>query len=61
MGMPEGYPAITEVIVLLEDLGGRTRMVLKHAGVPAASGAGGGWEQAFDKLAEYIKTTLKNK
>lgn len=54
MGMPEGYPAITEVTVLLEDLGGRTKMVMTHAGVPADSGAGGGWNQAFDKLAELI-------
>jgi uncharacterized protein YndB with AHSA1/START domain len=61
MGMPEGYPAITEVSVSLEDLGGRTKMVMKHAGVPAPSGAGGGWEQAFDKLADYIESTLKNK
>ena len=59
MGMPEGYPATTEVTVLLEDLGGRTKMVMTHAGVPASSGAGGGWEQAFDKLADYIETTLK--
>jgi len=59
MGMPEGYPASTDVTVLLEDLGGRTKMVMTHAGVPASSGAGGGWEQAFDKLADYIETTLK--
>ncbi len=56
MGMPEGYPATTEVTVLLEDLGGRTKMVMTHAGVPAESGAGGGWTQAFDKMAEYVKT-----
>jgi uncharacterized protein YndB with AHSA1/START domain len=54
MGMPEGYPATTEVTVLLEDLGGRTRMVFMHAGMPADSGAGGGWEQAFDKLVVHI-------
>ena len=60
MGMPDGYPTTTEVTVLLEDLGGRTKMMMKHAGVPSESGAGGGWEQAFDKLADYIKTTLKN-
>ena len=51
MGMPDGFPATTEVTVLLEDLGGRTKMVMTHAGVPADSGAGGGWNQAFDKLA----------
>ena len=61
MGMPEGYPAMTEVTVLLEDLGGRTKMVMTHAGVPADSGAGGGWEQAFDKLADHIKTVLNDK
>ena len=56
MGMPEGYPATTEVTVLLEELGGRTKMVMTHAGVPADSGAGGGWNQAFDKLADLIAT-----
>lgn len=56
MGMPEGYPATTEVTVLLEDLGGRTKMILTHAGVPASSGAGGGWNQAFDKLTDLIAT-----
>ena len=60
MGMPDGYPATTEVTVLLEDLGGRTKMVMTHAGVPADSGAGGGWEQAFDKLADHIATALND-
>ena len=58
MGMPEGHPATTEVTVLLEDLGGRTKMVMTHAGMPADSGAGGGWNQAFDKLAERIRAVL---
>ncbi len=58
MGMPDGYPVTTEVIVLLEDLGGRTKIVLTHAGVPADSGAGGGWEQAFAKMAKYIESVL---
>ena len=56
MGMPEGYPATTEVIVLLEDLGGSTKMTMTHAGFPADSGAGGGWNQAFDKLTDLIAT-----
>ena len=54
MGMPEGYPTTTEVTVMLEDLGGRTKMTMTHAGMPVSSGAGGGWEQAFDKLADLI-------
>lgn len=59
MGMPDGYPTTTEVTVLLEDLGGRTKMIMTHAGVPASSGAGDGWEQAFDKLVELIETVPK--
>jgi len=55
MGMPDGYPTTTEVTVLLEELGGRTKMVMTHAGVPAGSGADGGWNQAFDKLADLIE------
>ena len=61
MGMPEGYPATTEVTVALQDLGGRTKMIMTHAGVPASSGAGGGWEQAFDKLADHIGSVLNDK
>ena len=61
MGMPDGYPATTYVTMLLEDLGGRTKMVMTHAGVPADSGAGGGWEQAFDKLADHLETILNDK
>ena len=60
MGMPDDHPTVTEVTVLLEDLGGRTKMVMTHAGVPADSGGAGGWEQAFAKMAEHIKTVLSN-
>ena len=59
MRMPEGYPETTEVTVLLEDLGGRTKMVMTHAGVPA--GAKDGWEQAFAKMADHIETVLNDK
>ena len=58
MGMPEGYPATTEVTVLLEDLGGRTKMIMTHASIPADSGGAGGWAQAFDKLADHIEAVL---
>jgi len=53
------YPATTEVTVLLEDLGGRTKMVMTHAGVQA--GAKAGWEQAFTKMADHIETVLNDK
>ena len=55
------YPITTEVTVLLEDLGKRTKMVMTHAGVPVDTGANAGWEQAFDKLADYIETALNKK
>ena len=54
MGMPAGYPETTIVTVQLEDLSGRTRMVMTHAGVPADSGAFGGWQQAFSKLEHRL-------
>ena len=61
MGMPDGYPETTEVTVLLEEVDGRTKMVMTHAGIPADSGGAGGWAQAFDKLGDHIETVLGNK
>lgn len=61
MGMPEDFPVTTEVIVVLEDLGGSTKMTMTHAGMPASQGASGGWDQAFDKMADYIITVDSNK
>ena len=61
LGMPDGYPAATTITVTLEDLGGRTKMTMTHAGVPAESGAAGGWEQAFAKLAQHIHTIRSDK
>jgi uncharacterized protein YndB with AHSA1/START domain len=58
IGMPEGYPEMTVVTVLLEDQGRQTKMVMKHAGISADSGGAGGWMQAFDKLAHLLETLL---
>lgn len=55
MGMPEGTPDITEVIVDLVEDGDVTRMTMVHAGVPEGSPGEGGWNQAFDKLAERLQ------
>ncbi|MBC8504792.1 MAG: SRPBCC domain-containing protein [Chloroflexi bacterium] len=60
MGMPDGYPTTTEITVVLEDLGGRTKMVMTHAGVSADSPGASGWHQAFDKLVDYLGTALRN-
>jgi len=54
MGMPPGHPTTTEVRVDLEDLGGRTKMVMTHVGIPADSPGAIGWAMAIDKLAAYI-------
>jgi uncharacterized protein YndB with AHSA1/START domain len=58
----DDFPATTTITVLLEDLNGRTKMVMTHAGVPASDqGAREGWEQAFDKMAQNVETILTNK
>jgi uncharacterized protein YndB with AHSA1/START domain len=58
MGMPDGYPTTTEIIVELEDLDGRTRMVMTHVGVPADSPGALGWTAAFDKLATHVEAEI---
>jgi uncharacterized protein YndB with AHSA1/START domain len=54
LGMPAGHPSTTEVRVELEDVGGRTKMVMIHAGVPADSPGAAGWAMALDKLAACV-------
>jgi hypothetical protein len=55
MGMPEDHPMTTEVRVDLEDVGGRTKMVLTHAGIPADSPGAAGWTMALDKLVAQLE------
>lgn len=54
VGLPEGHPATTEVLVELDDLGGRTRMTMTHFGVPEDSPGAAGWRMALDKLATHV-------
>ena len=54
LGMPAGHPRTTEIRVELEDVGGRTRMVMTNAGVPADSPGAAGWAMALDKLAAHV-------
>ena len=54
MDMPNAHPVTTEVRVELEQVGGRTKMVMTHAGVPADSPGASGWAMAFDKLAAHM-------
>lgn len=55
-GAPEGHPTTTEVRVELDDLDGRTRVLLTHVGVPGDSPGAAGWAMALDKLATYAAT-----
>ena len=55
MGMPAGHPTTTEVRVALEDVGGRTKMVMTHVGVPSDSPGAAGWTMALDKLAACVE------
>jgi uncharacterized protein YndB with AHSA1/START domain len=54
VGMTEGHPVATVVRVELEDVGGRTKMVLTHFGIPADSPGATGWAMALDKLAANV-------
>jgi uncharacterized protein YndB with AHSA1/START domain len=56
LGMPEGHPTTTEVVVELEEVAGRTTMVMTHVGIPADSPGAAGWVAAFDKLAAHAQT-----
>ena len=56
MGMPAGHPTTTEVIVELEEIAGRTKMVMTHAGIPADSPGAAGWTMALDKLAAHVES-----
>jgi uncharacterized protein YndB with AHSA1/START domain len=55
MGMPEGHPTVTEVRVDLQDVVGRTKMVMTHSGIPAGSPGAAGWTMAFAKLDAYVE------
>ena len=57
-GLAEGHPETTEVRVEHQEVGGRTRMVMTHSGVPADSPGAAGWAMAFKKLAAHVETHL---
>jgi uncharacterized protein YndB with AHSA1/START domain len=58
-GMGEDMPLEMLVTVTLEDMGGgRTKMTVRHEGMPAAlieGGADQGWRESFDKLAASLR------
>ncbi|MGH2452880.1 MAG: SRPBCC family protein [bacterium] len=57
-GLNAGYPSEFLVTVTFEDDDGRTKMTLRHAGLPAGEdrdSAEAGWNESFDKLAESLR------
>jgi uncharacterized protein YndB with AHSA1/START domain len=57
-GMSPDFPLEMLVSVTFEDQDGKTKMTLKHIGLPATpegEGAQQGWNESFDKLAESLE------
>jgi uncharacterized protein YndB with AHSA1/START domain len=57
-GMSEAWPLELLVTVTFEENGGKTKMTLRHAGIPAGQMRDlteAGWKESFDKLAEVLK------
>ena len=56
-GMDADFPLELLWTVTLEDLGGKTKMTLRHSGFPAGparTGAEQGWGESFEKLAASL-------
>ena len=54
MGMPDGHPTTSEVVVELAEIDGHTKMVMTHVGIRAGSPGAMGWTMALDNLAVYL-------
>jgi uncharacterized glyoxalase superfamily protein PhnB/uncharacterized protein YndB with AHSA1/START domain len=58
-GMPGDWPPELVVTVTLEEVGAKTRMTLRHEGIPAGrmrEDCIAGWNQSLDKLARKLET-----
>ncbi len=58
-GMSKDFPRELLITVIFEGYDGKTKLTLRHTGLPAGSdseGAQQGWNESFDKLAEYLAT-----
>ena len=57
-GLSPDFPLKMLVTVTFEDHDGKTKMTLRHIGLPAgpdSDGAQQGWSESFDKLAESLQ------
>ncbi len=58
-GMSPDFPLEMLVTVTFEEYGGKTRLTLRHVGIPSGSdseGARQGWNESFDKLVGTLAT-----
>jgi len=61
-GMNENIPLELLVTVTFQEHNGKTKMTLRHTGIPAgpdSEGANQGWNESFDKMAELLATLRK--
>ncbi len=59
-GMAGDWPLELLITVTFEEIGGKTKMILRHEGIPAGMMrelTETGWSESFDKLAESIVTS----
>lgn len=57
-GMEGDWPLEMQVTVTFEEVAGKTRMTLRHKGLPAGiihDQTGHGWNESFDKLAALVE------
>jgi uncharacterized protein YndB with AHSA1/START domain len=54
------HPTVTEIHVELEEVGGRTKVVLTHVGIPSDSPGAAGWVTALEKLDAYVATQRRS-
>ncbi|MGH2396829.1 MAG: SRPBCC family protein [bacterium] len=57
-GLGADFPLELQVTVTFEDYEGKTKMTLKHGGLPAGEMSDqteAGWNESFDKLAESLR------
>lgn len=61
-GMSGNWPLELLVTVTFEDVGDETQITLRHEGIPSGENrdsAESGWNESFDKLAEYLMEIKK--
>ncbi len=57
-GMASDFPKQMQVTITLEDHDGKTRLTLRHAGLPAGEMGEmtqASWNESFDKLAQTVR------